>query len=319
MVRIGYTLSSEEFGPLELVANAEFAENAGFSFLMISDHFHPWVDAQGESPFVWNVLGALSQVVKTANVGIGVNAPIIRYHPAVVAQAAATTQVMFEGRFMLGVGTGENLNEHVVGQGWPPYEVRKEMLREAIAIMKLLWEGGYQDYYGSYYTVDSARIYTLPKNTIPIIYSAYGQKSATEAGELGDAFISTSPKKELVKIFEEHGGKGKPKYAQVNVCYHHDKEKAKEMVKKVWPLSGIPSPLNSELKIPAHFENVRKIVSIEEATKNIPIGADVEGILKLIKTFEKAGFTEIYIHNIGPFQKEFISFFAKMVLPEISN
>jgi G6PDH family F420-dependent oxidoreductase len=201
MFQLGYTLSSEEHDPRELVKFARWAEDAGFSFLSISDHFHPWVDEQGQSPFVWNMIGALSQVTKSTNIFIGVNCPIIRYHPVIVAQAAATSQVMLEGRFILGVGTGENLNEHIIGAGWPPFDQRLAMLNEAIQIMRDLWEGEYTTYFGDYYTVDSAKIYTKPEITIPIVYSAFGPKAAASAGKFGDAFISTGPNKDLIKIF----------------------------------------------------------------------------------------------------------------------
>lgn len=319
MVKIGYTLSSEEFGPNDLVRFGERAEKSGFSFLMISDHYHPWVDAQGESPFVWNVIGALSKVTKRLNIGTGVTCPTIRIHPAIIAQAAATSQVMLEGRFILGVGSGENLNEHVVGFGWPPYEIRREMLNEAIEILRLLWRGGYQSYYGNYYTVDSARIYTLPKNKIPILYAAWGEKSATSAGKLGDGFISTVPDKKLVGTFRKNGGKGKPKYAQMSVCYDKSEEKAKKIMTRVWPLSGLPKPLNSELKIPSHFEKAAELVSLGDISKKVPMGPEPNKILESMREYSKAGYDHIYIHNIGPNQEEFLSFFTGKILPRVHS
>lgn len=316
-MRVGYTLSSEEFGPKDLIRQAQAAEAGGFAFAMISDHFHPWTESQGESPFVWNMIGALSEATKTMNIGIGVNCPIIRYHPVLVAQAAATSQAMLEGRFVLGVGTGENLNEHVVGAGWPPYEMRREMLIEAIEIMRQLWQGKMTSYYGSYYTIDSAKIYTRHETDIPIIYSAMGRQSARDAGKYGDGLISTMPDRDLVMMFEESGGLGKAKYAQFSVCYDKDTKKAKEIVQKIWPLSGLPKPLNTELKLPGFFQKASQIVDLEEATRTISTGADTEAILETFNKYKQAGFTEIYVHNIGPNQEEFIKFFTKEVLPQL--
>ncbi len=316
MLRLGYTLSSEEFDPKSLLTFARAAEDAGFSFLSISDHFHPWIEAQGQSPFVWNMIGALSQVTKTANILIGVNCPIMRYHPAIIAQAAATSQVMLEGRFLLGVGTGENLNEHVIGKGWPPFQVRLEMLVEAIEIMRKLWSGKMTTFFGKHYTIDSAKIYTIAENSIPIIFSAYGPKAAKAAGEFGDGFISTGPSKELVQIFVQNAGTGKPKFAQISVCFDKDPEKAKKLMAKIWPTSAMPKPLNTELKLPQHFDNTAKLISPEKAAEKTALGDDPEAIIKSIEKYREAGFDHIYIHNIGPNQLEFIEFAKKEILPK---
>jgi G6PDH family F420-dependent oxidoreductase len=315
-MKIGYTLSCEEFGPQELVKNAQLAEEAGFEFLGISDHFHPWIDEQGQSPFVWSVIGGIAQVTKKVQVFNEVNCPIIRYHPAIVAQAAATSQVMLQGRFILGVGTGENLNEHVVGHGWPPIRVRQAMLQEAVHIIRLLWQGGYQSFFGQYFTVDAARIYTLPEKQVPIIVSGFGPIASTLAGQIGDGFVTTGPTKELVEKFEEDGGLGKPKFAQMSVCYDKDPKKAKEIIAKVWPLAGMPKPLNTELRLPQDFKNIAPLVSPDEAAKDIPLGPDVEKILDSIQKYQEAGFDNIYVHNIGPNQADFIEFFSKKVMPK---
>ncbi len=319
MLRIGYTLSSEEFDPITLTRLGQMAEDEGFSFLGVSDHFHPWIDKQGQSPFVWNVIGALSQVTKTANVFMGVNCPIIRYHPAIIAQAAATSQYQLQGRFVLGVGTGENLNEHIVGAGWPPIHIRQEMLTEAIFIMRLLWEGGYKSFKGDYYHIDAARIYTLPKNPIPIIISGMGSKSALLAAELGDGLVTTVPDEKLITIFERNGGRDKPKYAQMTVCFDQSSDRAKEILKKTWPLSGIPKPLNTELRLPRDFESTSKLVRIEDVSKNVPTGADTEAILQAMQKYIDTGFDHIYIHNIGPNQEQFIKFFSKEILPKFKQ
>src|SRR5687767_2849359 len=214
MTEFGYWLSSEEHTPLDLVANAAKAEEAGFGFAMISDHFHPWVDSQGHSPFVWSVIGAIANATERLRLGTGVTCPLIRIHPAIVAQAAATSAAMMPGRFFLGLGTGENLNEHVTGERWPAPDERLEMLEEAIVLIRQLWEGGYQTFRGEWYDVDHARIYTLPEEPIPIAVAA-GQPNAAElAGRLGDAFVSTAPEQDLVDGYREAGGDG-PRYGQV--------------------------------------------------------------------------------------------------------
>lgn len=315
MLRIGYTLSSEEHSPNDLVKYAALAEEAGFSFVSVSDHFHPWVDEQGQSPFVWTVIGGISQVTKTVNVLVGVTCPIIRIHPVIIAQAAATSQVMLEGRFLLGVGSGENLNEHVVGQGWPPVRIRREMLNEAIVIIRLLLQGGYRSYFGKYFSVDAARIYTLPANSIPIIYSAFGPVSAKSAGHYGDGFITTSPDKNLVETFLSNGGSDKPVFGQFHIAYNKNRQKAEQILLKQWPNSAMPKPLATELRLPQDFEKVSKLISIEDATQRIPIGDNPENILKTIYEYKNAGFDHIYIHQIGENQEEFLKFAKNKILP----
>src|SRR5437764_1742725 len=181
MAEIGYALSSEEHPPSNLVRFAQCAEEAGFSFALISDHFHPWLDRQGHSPFVWSVIGAIAQVTERLRLGTGVTCPLMRYHPAIVAQAAATCAAMMPGRFFLGLGSGENLNEHILGEGWPSAPVRQDMLEEAIDIIRLLWQGGEHSFDGTYFTVDHARVYTLPAEPPPLFLAAAGTKSAEMA------------------------------------------------------------------------------------------------------------------------------------------
>src|SRR3954464_5938332 len=196
-IELGYALSSEEHSPNDLVRNARLAEETGFTFALISDHYHPWVDAQGQSPFVWSVIGAIAQATERLRLGTGVTCPPIRIHPAIIAQAAATSQVMMEGRFFLGVGTGEELNEHVTGARWPGPQARLELLEEAIEVLRLLWQGGYQSHYGKHYTVEQARIYTLPEEPPAIAVAAAQPNAAKLSGRLGDAFITTSPDEDL--------------------------------------------------------------------------------------------------------------------------
>jgi coenzyme F420-dependent glucose-6-phosphate dehydrogenase len=224
MTEFGYALSSEEHPPHALVENARKAEDLGFEFSMISDHFHPWTDRQGNSPFVWGVIGAISHATERIRLGTGVTCPTIRIHPAIVAHAAATSAVLMEGRFFLGVGTGENLNEHVLGDRWPAPDERIEMLEEAIAVMRQLWEGGYQTHRGKHYTVENARLYTLPDEPVQIAVAAAKEQAAELAGRVGDAFVNTAPDPEQIEQFERAGGKDKPKYGQITVCWARDED-----------------------------------------------------------------------------------------------
>jgi coenzyme F420-dependent glucose-6-phosphate dehydrogenase len=315
-VEIGFTLSSEEFGPNRLAYLGFLAEKYGFKFVMVSDHYHPWIDKEGHSPFVWNVIGALSIATEKISVGIGVNAPIIRYHPAIIAQAAATSQVQLEGRFILGVGTGENLNEHITGSGWPPIGTRRKMLVEAIDIMRLLWKGGYQNYEGKFYRVEDARIYTMANEKIPILISAFGKNSAKMAGTLGDGFITTSPDKSLVDTFKSTGKtNNRPIYGQMSIVYGKNKKAASDLLLKLWPLAGLPHPLNTELRLPSYFENVSKMVDHKDLSSKYVLGHDKEKTIEALKTYENAGFTHVYLHNIGPKQEEFLKWASRNILP----
>jgi coenzyme F420-dependent glucose-6-phosphate dehydrogenase len=225
VTEFGYALSCEEHGPSDLVRFASQAEEAGFEFAMISDHFHPWTDAQGESPFVWSVIGGISQGTERLRLGTGVTCPTIRTHPAIVAHAAATSAALMPGRFFLGVGTGENLNEHVVGQGWPAPDERLAMLEEAIEVMRLLWQGGEQTHRGEFYDVEQARLYTLPERPVEIAVAAAKPNAAELAGRLGDAFINTAADQAIVQRFESAGGRGKPRYGQITGCWRRAKRK----------------------------------------------------------------------------------------------
>src|SRR2546421_2558856 len=239
MIEIGYKLCSEEHGPQDLVRFAQRAEAAGFTFAMISDHYHPWTDRQGQSPFVWSVIGAVAQVTSKLRLGTGVTCPTMRIHPAIIAQAVATAAAMMPGRFMLGIGSGENLNEHILGNRWPPADVRQEMLEEAVQVIRLLWQGGEQSWHGRYYTVENARLYTLPDELPPIMVAAGGSKSAELAGRIGDGLIGTSTNAELLQKFEASGGKGKPRYGEATVCWARDEAEAKHIAYEHWPTVAI--------------------------------------------------------------------------------
>src|SRR3954468_15373234 len=220
-MELGFALSSEDHPPNELVRQAALAERAGFTFCLISDHYHPWISKQGHSAFVWSTLGGIAQATERISVGTGVTAPIIRIHPAVIAQAAATVGCMMPGRFFLGVGSGENLNEHILGDRWPLPDERLEMLEEAIEVIRLLWQGGEQTHRGKHYTVDHATLYTLPEQPVPIAVAAAKPNAAELAGRAGDALVNTSPDEEIVKTYRSAGGDG-PLYGQVRLCWAED-------------------------------------------------------------------------------------------------
>ena len=319
MVQLGYKLSSEEFGPRELVGLARRAEDAGFAFALISDHYHPWTDAQGQSPFVWSVLGGIAHETTRLRVGTGVTCPSIRIHPAIVAQAAATAAAMFEGRFFLGLGTGENLNEHVVAQGWPSTEVRQEMLAEAIEVIRLLWQGGLRSHRGVYYVVETARLYTLPKTPPPIMLAVGGPKSAAIAARLGDGLIGTAPDPEMMKAFERAGGRRKPRYGELTVCWAESEAKARKVARKIWPTAVVASSLHWELPLPSHFEDATEDVTEDQVAEEIVCGPDPARHLEKIREYIKGGFDHVCIHQVGPDQEGFMRFYAREILPKLTG
>ena len=243
MLHLGYKLSSEEFGPRDLVRQAVQAEAAGFDFALISDHFHPWTDRQGQSPFVWAVLGAIAGATERLKVGTGVTCPTIRTHPAIVAHAAASVAAMMPGRFFLGVGTGENLNEHVTGAKWPPVDVRREMLEEAVKVIRLLWQGGVRSHRGPHYTLEEARLYTLPPRPPPIMVAASGPKAARLAGRIGDGFVTPDPDRALLRTFRRAGGRGKPSFVEVTVCWARSERQARRTAHELWALAALEGSL----------------------------------------------------------------------------
>jgi G6PDH family F420-dependent oxidoreductase len=315
MVQLGYALSSEEHSPQDLVRNARRAEEVGFSFALISDHYHPWVSVQGHSPFVWGVIGGIAQVTEELRLGTGVTCPTIRTHPAIIAQAAATAASMMNGRFFLGVGTGENLNEHIFGDRWPPHEIRLEMLVEAVEVIRLLWEGENVSWWGEYYTVEDARVFDLPDELPAIMVAGSGSKTIEAAGEIGDGFIGTAPKKEMIETFEQAGGKGKPRYGQVAVCWAKTAAEARDIAYEIWPNTGLPGEMNQELRTVAHFEQAVEALSQEQVIEHIVCGPDPRKHVDAIQKFIDAGYDHVYIHQIGRDQAGFFKFYEKEVLP----
>jgi coenzyme F420-dependent glucose-6-phosphate dehydrogenase len=318
-VQIGFWISSEEHGPNEMVRAAQQAEAAGFPYVQLSDHFHPWTDRQGQSPFVWSVIAGIAATTSRITVGTGVTCPMIRTHPATIAHAVATSAVMLDGRFFLGVGTGENLNEHIVGAKWPPIEVRQEMLEEAVDLMRLLLKGGEQSFRGRHYLLEDARLYTRTDEIPPIYVAASGPKSAELAAKIGDGLISTHPDHELVSTFDGAGGKGKPKYIELQVCWGEDEEKARRLAHDLWKTGGLGGQLAQELRRPGDFETAAKHVSLEESTKDTPVGPDPERYVKAIQECRAAGFDHIGIHQIGPDQEGFFAFWEKELRPALAD
>jgi coenzyme F420-dependent glucose-6-phosphate dehydrogenase len=312
----GYALSSEEHRPNDLVRFAQAAEEAGFSFALVSDHFHPWVEAQGHSAFVWSTIGAIAHATDRLVLGTGVTCPIVRIHPAVVAHAAATSAAMMPGRFFLGVGSGENLNEHVLGDKWPAADERLEMLEEAIEVIRLLWEGGFKSFRGDFYDVEQARLYTLPDEPPPLAVAASKPLAAQLAGRLGDAFIGVAPDAEVVATFDEAGGSAKPKYGQITCCWADSEAAGRRTIKEVWPNAGLKGDLSQELATPVLFEQACELVR-DEDLRSLPAGPDPQPYLESAREYEQAGFTHIYFHQIGPDQEGFFRFWREQLQPHL--
>jgi coenzyme F420-dependent glucose-6-phosphate dehydrogenase len=319
MTEFGYALSSEEHTPLDLVRHARLAEEAGLTFALVSDHFHPWIDAQGHSAFVWSVLGGIAEATERMTVGTGVTCPTIRIHPAIIAHAAATAGAMLPGRFFLGVGTGENLNEHVLGDRWPGWEVRAEMLEEAIEVIRALWTGERTDHRGRYYEVESARLYTLPSTPIPIHIAAAGPDAAELAGRLGDGLIGTGPDKELFTAFDRAGGTGKPRFGQVTVCWASSEREARRTAHRIWPTAAIKGRASQELPEPRDFEALAEMVTEEDVAKEIVCGPDVEMHVASVRKYIDAGYDHVYLHQVGPDQEGFLDFVATELLPALAK
>ena len=317
MTTLGYKLSSEEHGPMELVDYARQAESVGFEFGLISDHYHPWTRSQGESPFVWGALGGIATATDDLEVGTGVTCPTIRIHPAIVAQAAATAASMFDGRFFLGLGTGENLNEHVLGDRWPSHDVRLEMLVEAIDVMRHLWEGDMVDHDGKHYTVENAQLFTLPDENPPIYVAAGGSKTAEVAGSVGDGFIGTAPVEEHIERYQESGGDG-PQYAEVTVCWAEDEDEARQTALEVWP-NGAMSGVGAYLPTPANFEDAAEMVSEDDVAESIVCGPDADRHIEEIETYVDAGYDHVCVHQVGPDQEGFFDFYEEQVLPSFQG
>lgn len=316
-MEIGYALSSEEHDPLALVHHARMAEDAGIGAIWISDHFHPWLDEQGQSPFVWSVIGGIATSTKL-RVTTAVTCPTMRIHPAVLAQATATCAVMLEGRFEFGVGSGENLNEHVLGDRWPIADERLEMLEEAIDVIRILWRGEETTYRGKHYTVENARIYTRPDVPPNVLVSGFGPKATDLAARIGDGYVNTSPATDLVRRYRDGGGRGTADGA-LKVSWGPDKDDCAKLAHRLWRTGGVPGELKQELRTPALFDQAASMVSVEAMAEHMPCGPDVEPIVKAAKEYVDAGFDRVYITQIGPDQAGFFEFFTRELAPALGD
>ncbi|GAA1393943.1 LLM class F420-dependent oxidoreductase [Kitasatospora putterlickiae] len=316
MTAFGYFLSCEEFTPAQLVDQARWAERAGFTRLAISDHYHPWNDEQGNSPFVWGVIGALSQV-SALPVTTLVTCPTVRLHPAVTAQAAATADVQLSGGLRLGVGTGEALNEHVLGDRWPPFEQRAEMLEEAVAVMRELFTGTQVSHRGAHYTVENARLYTAPEAGRPPVYvSAFGAKAAERAAGFADGLVTMSPDTDLIGRYRAAGGRG-PVLGGVKVCWSTDRARAVKTAHRLWPSELLPGELAQVLPTPAHFEQATELVTEELIEQAVTCGDDPAEHLERLRGYQRAGFDEVYVGQIGDEQEGFFEFYRERILPHL--
>jgi G6PDH family F420-dependent oxidoreductase len=315
MTRIGYFLSTEEYDPAQLIEQAALAERAGFDALWISDHFHPWNDEQGQSPFVWSIIGAISQVCRLP-VTTAVTCPTMRMQPTIVAQAAATSHVLLDGRFVLGVGSGEALNEHIHGDAWPSADVRLDMLREAVEVIRELWTGKVVDHHGEHYTVENARIYTRLSDPPPIYVSGFGKKSTELAARIGDGYITTSPDQTLLGLFRDQAP-GKPAAIGIKVSFARTEDEGVQHAHRLWANAGLPGELAQVLPTPEHFEQASQLVTRESTRSSLVCGSDLDRHVAQLRETIDAGFEEVYVANMGPYYADMIQFYGERVLPAV--
>ena len=311
MLQLGYKLMTETTDARALVRNARMAEDAGFDFVAISDHFHPWLESHGHSPFAWSVLGAIATSTSRVGIATGLTCPTMRYHPAIVAQAAATVGVMSDGRFTLAVGAGERLNEHVVGLGWPAVHERHDMLREAIEIIRLLWRGETCSHQGEYYHLDSARIYDLPEQPIPLVVGVSGDKSVQLAAEAGDGIMAVEARRELVDDWRRAGGGDGPRYGEMSLGYARSKRAGLELVHRCMKFGAFDWSVLAELPNVGSFEAASKYVRPEDLEDEIPHGPDLEPYVESVRKFVDAGFDRVALLAVGEDQEGFIRFFER--------
>jgi G6PDH family F420-dependent oxidoreductase len=311
-LQIGYKLASEAFGPQELIRQAVLAEQSGFDFVEMSDHYHPWLNEQGHSSFTWSVLPVIA--AKTERIGLvtGVTCPSVRYHPAIIAQAGATMAIVSDGRFTLGVGAGERLNEHVVGRGFPARHVRHEMFREALEIIRLLWRGGYRSYEGRHLQLEDARVFDLPEELPVIAVAASGPASARIAADLGDGLFATDPDAKLVSTWQQLGGKG-PAYAEMSLAWAPDEDTAAQAVleKNRFALAGWK--VMTELPNPVNFAAASASVTADQVKAQFACGPDVSRHLEVAQRYVNAGFDHLVALNAGPDPDGFMDFFARQL------
>jgi G6PDH family F420-dependent oxidoreductase len=315
----GYFLSSEEWGPKDLIDQGVKAQRAGFDGLWISDHYHPWTDEQGHSGFVWGTIGAIASAVPGMHVTTAVTCPTMRIHPAVNAQAAATAAVLLDGRFAFGIGSGEALNEHIFGDAWPNADERLEMLEEAVEVIRALWQGGVQSHRGRHYRVEHARVYDLPSSPTPIIISGFGPKAIELAARIGDGYCTVKPDADAVESFRSQGGGDKIVQGGLKVCWGADEQTAVDHVARLWPNEGLPGELAQILPTPAHFEQASELVTKEMLADSIVCGPDIDRHVEALQAYADAGFDELYVNQIGPDQDAFFAAYQEHVLPKFAE
>jgi G6PDH family F420-dependent oxidoreductase len=315
MLELGYFLSSEEHPPSALVAHAVAARDAGFRTAMISDHLRPWVPAQGNASFVWGVLGAIAQAASGLEVGTGVSAAVNRIHPVVLAQAAATAALLLDGRFFLGLGTGERLNEQVTGERWPRAGERRDALEEVLPLVRALLAGRTVNHRGPHVAIERARIDSVPASVPPILVAAGGKRAAKVAGELADGLIGVAPDPAVIEAFEAAGGEGKPRFTQLKVCWAPTSEAALATVRRWFPTEGLPPTLLSELATPEEFAAAAELVSDERLADAVVCGPDPEPVAAAVRRRVAAGYSRIYLHQVGPDQSGFFRFLQSDLLP----
>ena len=308
-MKIGYKLIAECYSPQEIVRQAVRAEEAGFDFVEVSDHFHPWFDSQGHSGFAWSMLAAAAARTESIELATGVTCPFIRYHPAIVAQAAATTALLSEGRFTLGVGSGEQLSEHVVGHGWPAVGTRHEMFRESLEIIRLLWSGGYHSYEGKHLTLEDAKMFDLPETPPRIAVAIGGPSSARIAAELGDGIFTTDPDPTLTNAYAEAGGTG-PKYTEVPLSWAPNEDAAASSAHEKFRFGLMDWKVLAELPNTVNFESATSFVTEEDVAGTFACGPDAEQHLAVTQQFVDAGFDHLALVNAGPDPDGFFDFFT---------
>jgi G6PDH family F420-dependent oxidoreductase len=315
-VRIGFKLIAEAYSPTEIVEQATRAEETGFDFVEVSDHFHPWVSEHEHSGFAFSMLAAIAARTSAIELATGVTCPFLRYHPAIVAQAAATTALLSGGRFTLGIGAGERLNEHVVGRGWPAIATRHEMLRESLEIIRLLWSGGYQSYDGKHLQLEDARIFDLPAELPGIAVAAGGPEAAELAAELGDALFATEPSADLVTAYQQAGGDG-PRYAEVPLSWADSVDEAAESARRLFRFGVTGWKVQAELPNPVNFDAATKLVTAEHMREQFGCGPDVKRHVEVAEQFAEAGFDQLAVINAGPDMDGFFDFARAELLPAL--
>jgi G6PDH family F420-dependent oxidoreductase len=318
VIKLGYKLMSEEHGPAALVRNAKRAEQAGFDFAAISDHFFPWLEEQGHAPLAWSVLGALANATRRMGLMTAVTCPIMRYHPAIVAQGAATMALLSNDRFTLGLGTGERLNEHVIGAGWPGRAERRERFAEALDIIQGLLAGDLTNYRGRYFQLDHARLYDRPASKPSVAIAAGGPQAARLAGSKADALIATEARNDLVETYVSSGGSG-PRYAEVALCYAEREEDAKKTAHHYFRWSATGWPVQAELPDTEAFAAASKYVSPDTLAQLISCGPSAEHHLRAIDRYVAAGYDHIILIQVGAEQDAFIEFFERELAPALAH